>query len=69
MKKLTGFLALMTALVLLLMALPGLGGTRAEETAQAASADLSEYFTERDLSGEWDEAEAVQIALEGDGAA
>ena len=68
MKKRYGFMALLIALILTLTTLTVFGETETA-AATAASADLSEYFSDRDLSGEWSAAEAVSIAFNGDGAA
>ena len=39
------------------------------DTAALASAEISEYFTERDLAGTWEAGEAVEITLQGNTAA
>ena len=60
MKHLRHVLVLLAALVL---AIPcGID-------ARAASEELSEYFTDRDLEGTWDEKSAVEITLNGSSAA
>ena len=63
MKKIYTIFAALLALILTLTALPAF----AESDAPAA--ELSDYFTDRDLAGEWDDAEAVAISLNGAGAA
>ncbi len=55
------------ALCLALILALGLGSSAF--AADAAAPSLSDYFSDRDLSGEWDAAKAVSIALNGDTAA
>lgn len=50
-----------TLLLVLVLILSGVGFAQAEITA--ADVRLEDYFTNRDLSGEWEEDEAVEIAL------
>ena len=58
MKKLFRYIAWTLCMALALIA-PGAA------LAETAAPALSEYFTDRDLSGEWSDAEAIEISLEG----
>ena len=42
-----------------------MGPAASADAAALATADISEYFTERDLSGDWEAGEAEEIRLEG----